>query len=329
MPPPKGVRTLEAGARARIFDALATLFRAGIDPGSFDVDEIPAGVRETFRASVSRGRTLAAAGFASGLFNDVERTLVTVGEQSGRHAMVFTWIARWYADQARLADLLRRKTFYPLVTLVVALLVAPLPDLVGGYMTGVAYVLQVGAEVGICLWLRTFGLGRLRRRRMRLGTAIVPWADRDRLEIERDYLALLWLLLAAGVDARAALTTLAGLNRDSGWRKAHTVAISSVERGSALTDCLESSGLIQRAENLGVLRAAEAAGSLSASMQTALARLDESVEARIAERAARAGRVVYAGVMVLALLVGLDLQNPIGTSPEVLESYGVDIGTGQ
>ena len=68
------------------------------------------------------------------------------------------------------------------------------------------------------LWARRAVLGRIRRRRMRLGTALIAAADRDRLERERDYPALLWLLLAAGVDARSALATLAGLGPDKAWR---------------------------------------------------------------------------------------------------------------
>ena len=235
--------------------SLATLYRSGIDPGSFDVEEIPARIRERFRSGVRNGRSLASSGFVAGLFNELERTLVTIGETGGRQELVFGWLARWYEDQARLADTLARRTLYPLLSLIAALVMAPVPDLVAGELSVVRYVTWTVLEVVAVLWIRGAALSRIRKRRMRFGTALIPVADRDRLEYERDYLALLWLLLAAGVDARSALGTLSRLGADKAWRVAHATASAAMERGEALTQALQSAGLIRRGDNLGVLRA--------------------------------------------------------------------------
>jgi len=71
-----------------VLHSLATLYRSGIDPGSFDVEEIPARIRERFRSGVRNGRSLASSGFVAGLFNELEWTLVTIGETGGRQELV-------------------------------------------------------------------------------------------------------------------------------------------------------------------------------------------------------------------------------------------------
>ncbi|MBJ38141.1 MAG: hypothetical protein CMD83_06730 [Gammaproteobacteria bacterium] len=322
---PSDAGSLDADARARVLHSLATLYRLGIDPGSFDVEEIPARIRERFRSGVRNGRSLASSGFVAGLFNELERTLVTIGETGGRQELVFGWLARWYGDQARLADTLARRTLYPLLSLIAALVMAPVPDLVAGELSVERYVTWTVLEVVAVLWIRGAALSRIRKRRMRFGTALIPVADRDRLEYERDYLALLWLSLAAGVDARSALGTLSRLGADKAWRVAHATASAAMERGEALTQALQSAGLIRRGDNLGVLRAGEASGSLASSLERHLGWLDEVVASRVATRTALAGGAVYAGVMVLAVLVGFDLNDPIGTGHAELEEYGIEL----
>lgn len=138
---------LNARQKADLFEQLSRLERAGLPAmQAFGSLQLPAGLAvraAAMRRLLEQGKSLADAGFRSGLFSDFEARLVRAACNAGSPAVTFQKLAHRYALQARLASQIRSRMAKPLLMLLIALAVQPLPALVSGSIGTFAYVLSV------------------------------------------------------------------------------------------------------------------------------------------------------------------------------------------
>jgi len=253
------------------------------------------------------GRTLSEAGRRAGLFNKTEEMLIAVGETSSKMSTIYQWLTQWYEDNAKFAAVIKGKSIYPLATLSVALVAAPLPELFSAQISPARYAITLLIQLFVVWGLFLRITNKLAYRQIEYFnepwfTSILNGSEKNfgRKVYERNYLKLLWLLLSAGLDAQRSFETLSGMTRNRQWKKMHLAAIADIRKGNSLHQTLDKSGLLQRRDNLQVLATAEQSGTLTSSLSHHLDLLDENISLRLTVGATWIGRAIYFGVMVFA-----------------------------
>lgn len=143
---PNTTRPLPVAARADLFAHLAAMEKAGLPADkAFALLRLPGagGARlDATRMLLSRGVGPASAGQRSGLFSDLEASCVRAALAAGSPASTYHRLAALYAERVRLAASMKSNMMVPLLTLVIALFVRPLPALVAGSLSAGGYLLQ-------------------------------------------------------------------------------------------------------------------------------------------------------------------------------------------
>ncbi|MDX5372118.1 MAG: type II secretion system F family protein, partial [Pseudomonadaceae bacterium] len=106
---------------------------------------------------LQEGRELAAAGCLAGVFTPLEGSLVRAAQSAGSPAGMFERLAERHARRAEQGAALRARLLLPGGVLLLALLIQPLPALVGGSLGAGAYlwgVLQPFQHAGPPPWRR-------------------------------------------------------------------------------------------------------------------------------------------------------------------------------
>ena len=157
---PNTTRPLPLATRADLFAHLAAMEKAGLPTDkAFALLRLPGaeGARlDAARKLLARGIDPATAGQRSGLFSDLEASCVRAALTAGSPASTYRRLADLYAERVRLAASMRSNMMLPLLTLVIALFVRPLPALVAGSLSAGGYLLQ-----GLWPLLATAALWRL------------------------------------------------------------------------------------------------------------------------------------------------------------------------
>lgn len=115
------------------------------------------------------GRAISEAGFRAGIFNDTHKTLIHAAEASGRLADVYGQLANYYTGLAGRIKKVKSRLYFPALTLIIALFVQPLPDIIGSKITGFDY-LQLSLGRLVVIGLGVFLLVRLPSILRSLGT---------------------------------------------------------------------------------------------------------------------------------------------------------------
>jgi len=130
-----------------MFLHLSVMERSGLPPDkAFSLLQLPARLQDraaAFRRMMSKGTDIPTAGQKSGLFSDLETNIIRAAFNAGSPEITYKRLATRYEHKARQASLVRSRMTMPLVVLLIALAVQPLPALLGGTITGAGYLLSI------------------------------------------------------------------------------------------------------------------------------------------------------------------------------------------
>ena len=130
-----------------MFLHLSVMERSGLPPDkAFSLLQLPARLQDrvnAFRRMMNKGTDIPTAGQKSGLFSDLETNIIRAAFNAGSPEITYKRLATRYEHKARQASLVRSRMTMPLVVLLIALAVQPLPALLGGTITGAGYLLSI------------------------------------------------------------------------------------------------------------------------------------------------------------------------------------------
>ena len=151
-----------------MFLHLSVMERSGLPPDkAFALLNLPARLQErvsALRRMLNNGVDIPTAGFKSGLFSDLETNIIRAACNAGSPALTYKRLATRYEHKARQASLVKSRMAMPLLVLLIALAVQPLPALVAGSINAVGYLLSIlrpFVVLGGCVWLYRFIARRL------------------------------------------------------------------------------------------------------------------------------------------------------------------------
>jgi general secretion pathway protein F len=154
--------------RAEMFLHLSVMERSGLPPDkAFALLKMPTRLQErvsALRRMLNKGVDIPTAGFKSGLFSDLETNIIRAACNSGSPEITYKRLATRYERKARQASLVKSRMTMPLLVLLIALAVQPLPELVTGSITAGGYLLSIlrpFVVLGGCVWVYRFVAKRL------------------------------------------------------------------------------------------------------------------------------------------------------------------------
>lgn len=306
--------------RSRGLGALARCEMSGIAPQqalSLLAQETPrlAAAGRRMATLLAHGTDYAPAGRRAGLFDEWQTRLINIAGESGTRATVLQRLSQRLDTALRHRRTQRAQMVYPLVLLVAAVFIGPVPPLVLGQIDGLQYLaLTVGTLLRLLLlllvlrwaWRRTLaGQGQDSVLARRIGRQLLRvWrlGPITRQRMLRDYLEALGLQHHAGVPLFEALPQAREQVGNAWLRQRWKEIETQLEGGAPLAEAVrDQPGFHQAAE---VIRAAETAGRLDDALLAYTARLSEDLALEDASTARWLPRIAYA-VIVLAVVSGL------------------------
>ena len=309
--------------RANFYQKLYTGVKAGLTLRQIVnarlLPESLSGKTALLARQIDKGVSMAQAFKSAGLVSAWETQLITIGESSGRLETVFGRLNDFFTAKVMQFGHLKSKLVTPMLTLLVAITVLPLPALFGGILSPGVYLVQVVASLGVLYLLyRTLLVVPFENATPGAFNPVLirslGFTGREhflRLQFEVSYLGLLTLCLDSGLDAVQALKLLQENVRQKAIRKQHALAISKVSKGGAsLTEALGGQGIIQNSQVLSFLAASEQSGTLHSDMREFIRRKQVEVDAtadywiRNISVLVYLGSVVYAALKIVPLFMG-------------------------
>jgi general secretion pathway protein F len=321
--------SLPLAERAALFSQLAALEQAGVpvDRAFAMLQLLPATQTRIAAASqqLAKGRDVARAGQVSGLFTELEVTLLQAAQSAGSPAHLYQRLAKHYAQQAEHANSVRSRLLLPAATLLLALLVQPFPSLISGKLSVLGYawgVLQPLLLIAaLVYWLRG-RLQRLQRPALRVsGRAADGWWLRVPLLGEayarrnvRDYCATLGLLLEAGLPMFSALPKALATLSNAQLRQDFFALQQRVLAGESLAVALRPMSFAGQPLLAGLVVSGEASGSLATALLLFAERESVTLASFQEQLASWLPRLVY---VLVALWMAYGLLNGGGIISEL------------
>jgi general secretion pathway protein F len=301
-----------AASRAQLFSQLAALERAGMPLlqalATLQLPTQLAPAMVHWQRQLERGRELASAGQLCGLLTPLDASLIRAAQASGCLATLLQSLAERYEHQARQQAALRSRLLMPLVVLLLALFIQPLPALVGGQLTPGGYLwrclqplfgLALLYGVGRWLWRRneraSEGQGALLGALLARLPLLGDFYQRRNL---RDFFATLGLLLDAGLPMLDALPRACATLRSRPLRRALEGLGPRIQAGQSLAQALAPLAFPGKAVVQGLISTGEASGSLPASLQRYARGETERLDSRLEQLALWLPRLFYAAVLL-------------------------------
>ncbi|WP_277372946.1 type II secretion system F family protein [Pseudomonas sp. AA-38] len=267
-------RALPLQARARLFAHLAAMERAGV-PLDRALASLALGARQAralqrLRQLVGAGRDLAVSGQLSGVFTPLEASLLRAAQQAGGLAQMHEQLAQRYAEQVQQLAALRARLWLPAGVLLLALIVQPLPALVGGSLSLAGYL-----ACALLPLLSLFGLYRLvpvawrrwqQRRSVQPGRlddfllALPLLGTLQRKADLRNFCDALGLQLEAGIAVLDALPRACGTMSNARLRRDFATLAPRIQAGQSLTQALIALSLPGQGMLTAMLNSGEATG---------------------------------------------------------------------
>lgn len=308
-------KELNAPTRARFYAQLAQTERAGLPlRGSLEIISASANNAlrprlEQFHSKLATGADVAQAGLRSGLFLPWEARLLQAAAASGKLGDSFAALSRRYADRARRYARLRNGLVLPCALMIVAVLVAPLPALFQGEISGQMYLLLTAGRLVLffsALYLLSFSWRRLSASGadntiFRLLLRVPYFGTLIRRQQQRDFLHTLGLALEAGVPAFEALPLAAESVSHPGLRRRFAAAARQVRHGASVIEALRDGGALPDGDAERLLRAGEVSGRTEEMLHHLVRQLDEQIDGQYQMIADWTPRALY--FLVIAFFV--------------------------
>jgi type II secretory pathway component PulF len=300
------LKPLPYAIRADLFFQLSRLEAAGL-PYARAVATMalpsPAAKRlKAMKALAARGIDAAKAGEQSGLFTTLEARLVRAALNAGTPAPMYKRLADYYAQRARQWAVMKSRLMMPAAVLVIALLVQPLPALVGGNISLKAYVWQatwpilvIAALVVVLRWMGSRGGIAKGKSLYQKVPFYGPIFVRSNL---RDFFDSLSLMLEAGVPTLEALPAAIDTVSDGDIRRELLRVQQRVERQETFATALEGVSYLQGSRALPFAHTGEESGKLPEMLMRYAAMETEDIARFHEQMATWVPRVLYALVAV-------------------------------
>lgn len=256
--------------RADLFAQLAQMEKSGL---VFDRSLAILCMQKPFQARVEMLRTLlakglefATAGEQSGLFSTLESRLIRVAMAAGSPVNMYQRLATYYADRARKLTAMKSRLALPASIFLLALIVQPIPALIGGSLSLAGYGWEVIRPIALIIIL-IYAIRFL----IRINSRATGKSFYQRVPLYgpifvkqnlRDVFSSLALLLEAGVSMADAWSTALDTAEDDDIRRELGKVRPKVARGASLTDALHGVRYVMDERLIQFVRTGEASGKL-------------------------------------------------------------------
>lgn len=262
------------------------------------------------------GKPISEAGFRAGIFDGAQQALLRAAETSGQLAAVYEQLAAHYSALSGRINSVRSRLLLPVLVLAIALLVQPLPALVGAQIGVGGYLLLVLgrlAMIAAALFLLVRLPGILRGLGAGASLLNLPVAGRWRVRRQlNEFFFMLALLLESGLAFSEALPGAVATISDAAVRDSFAPALAMLGSGASVAASLAEVKLID-AEMLGVVDSSEQSGRLASGMMQYTQLEAEAIGRQDDALAAWLPRIIYALVaawMAYSLLAGASGVTP-------------------
>lgn len=260
--------------------------------------------------NVQEGRSLHVALRAAGIAQPWEAQLIAIGEEGGRVPAVLRDLSDFFEVRRRQLQALKGKLVYPLLVVIAAILLQPVPALANGLLSPAEYA--AGAALKLFVLYAAYRLLVARPFERAVGAAFNPLLLRAlrhlddqhwlRQHYEVAYLDLVTLCLDCGLNAAETLRLLREAADDPDYRQAHTLALQRIEiAGLSLSQVLIALGLVRNSTLQGFLVTSENSGTLHSDMRAFLIRKRADNAASLEAFVRKVALWLYAGAMLLVL----------------------------
>lgn len=264
---------MKLSVRADLFSQLATMEDAGFPfDNALRLVHLPpregprlAGTRKWIRLGI------ADAGLKGGLFTTIEASLLRAAAASGSPSRAYRLLADHYARRVARAKMMKSRMMLPVIMLVVAVFVRPLPNLVAGTLTWRAYLLRyllpfIAVGGAVCLlgessqrWQSARALRNTLDRVISLVPLFGPIQARRNI---RDFFDGLALLLEAGMPILDALPMALSTVRDQTLRRQLSRIKPRIEAGASFTQAVSEVSFPGHTLACALIAPGEASGAL-------------------------------------------------------------------
>ena len=306
--------------RAELYTQLAQMEIAGLPfDKAFSLLDVagPATARlAEAKKLTARGIDPAKAGEKSGLFTKLDARLIHAALSAGSPAAMYRRLADFYTQRAMQMSAMKSRLLMPLLVLLLALCIQPLPALIGGTISVGAYLWQIlrplivlAALFYIARWRWKFALDQSAKslqptwllRLPLLGPLIV----RRNL---RDFFESLALMLEAGISMLEALPTALATVEIGAIRRELARIAPRIEKGAALATALADLRCLTYQNNSGRLiefvTTGEASGTLPEMLMRHTGMETELINDFYTQLAEWLPRILY-GLIMLWMAYGL------------------------
>jgi general secretion pathway protein F len=270
---------------------------------------------KAMQALAARGIDAAKAGEQSGLFTLLEARLVRAALIAGSPAPIYQRLAAYYSQRARQWAAMKSRLMLPALVLGIALLVEPLPALVGGTigLNGYAWrvvapLLVIAALVMVMRWLWVQG-GETKSRSFYQRVPIYgPIFVRSNL---RDFFESLALMLEAGAPMLEALPPAIETVIDGDIRGELGRARLRIEKRETFAAALGGVSYLQGSPALAYAHTGEESGKLAELLMHHAEMESEAIANFYEQVAAWLPRIVYA-LVAIKIIVGIFSSGAFG-----------------
>jgi len=264
---------MKFNVRADLFSQLATMEDAGLPfDNALRLVHLPprelrrlAGTRKWIRLGI------ADAGLRGGLFTSVEASLLRAAAASGSASRAYHLLSDYYARRAIRTKVMKSRMMLPVVMLVIAVFIRPLPNLVAGTLTWGGYLLKYLLPliaVGGSAWLlgdfsqRWQSARALRNALGRVLSSVPLFGPIQVRRNIRDFFDSLALLLDAGMPILDALPIALSTVRDQALRQQLSRIKPRIQAGGSFTQAVSELSFPGHTHACALIAPGEASGTL-------------------------------------------------------------------
>jgi len=300
----QNINPLPYRLRAELYAQLEQMENAGLPfDRAFALLRLPKRFQaraEAMRALLAKGVEFAAAGEQSGLFTQLDSRLIRAATNAGSPEKMYRRVADYYTDRARQLAVMKSRLMLPAAIGLLALLVQPIPALIGGSLTVVSYVWRVLRPLLLIAALVYCVRALLRLNNRSAGKSVyqrLPLYGRIFVRQNLcDFFESLALLLEAGASMLEALPAALDTVMDGAIRSELQKLRPRIAKGSSLTDALPGVGYVTDERLIQFVRTGEAGGKLPEMLLRHTRMETESINGFLEQLALWIPRVVYGAV---------------------------------
>lgn len=316
--------------RAELYAQLAQMEIAGLPfDKAFALLEISAPGKNRLEATkklVARGIDPAKAGERSGLFTKLDARLIRAALMAGSPAATYRRLADFYTQRAMQLATMKSRLAMPGLVLLLALLIQPLPALIGGSIGAGGYLWQILRPVlGLSAlffggrWLWNYLLDQSANSPAPPAVLRVPLLGPLTLRRNlRDFFESLAMMLEAGVPILDALPAALDTVQIGAVRHEFSGIAPAIEKGASFADALAEMSFLHGEANAGRLiefvRTGEASGTLPEMLLRHTAIETEAINEMVTQLADWTPRLLYA---LIAAWMAYGLLSGGGFSPKM------------